>query len=241
MKTYGKHLGGPAWLVLLSRLQTSTLPLLMEQIHYLRRMSAKKEKLVSAMARLGSVAVLVSMTACAQQQFDQFNKDMANLNAALAGGTASAARPTGVPAALAQNADTGKGASTQLVVPADKTAAAALDAALPTIKKVVALHQCMKDFSSSRLFTPFAVVGGENALFPTAYMGFAPIPLTKFHDKSKCVSVRAIDQVAMLAMNALQIRVVYLADDSGEASNFQMQFMRADDGAWKLSRIDWVR
>lgn len=239
MKTYGKLLGGPAWLVFLSRLQTSTLSLLMEQLHYPGRWSAKKEKLVSAMARLGSVAVLVSMTACAQQQFDQFNKDMANLSAALAGGTASAGRPTAAPAALAQNSDAVKGASTQLVIPADKTAAAALDAALPTIKKVVALHQCMKEGSSARLFAPYAVTGGENAIFvhglQTGY--YAPIPLTRYHDKSKCVSVRAIDQVVMLAMNALQIRVVYLADDSGEASNFQMQFMRADDGSWKLSRI----
>lgn len=239
MNKHGKQIGRSAWLVFLGRFQPSMFLPLRELAQNLLRFSLKNADLASAVARVGSIAVLVSITACAQQQLDQFNKDMANLNTALAGGTASAGRPTGAPSALAQNSDAEKSTSTQLVVPADKIAAAALEAALPNIKKVVALHQCMRDGSSARLFAPYAVVGGENNIFVYGLQTgvYAPIPLTRYHDKSKCVSVRAIDQVTMLAMNAIQIRVVYLAEDSGEASNFQMQFMRAGDGSWKLSRI----
>jgi len=237
MKKHGKQIGRSAWLVFLGRLQTSMSLPLRELAQNLLRFSLKNVDLASAVARVGSIAVLVSITACAQQQLDQFNKDMANLNAALAGGTTSAARPTGAPSALAQNTEAGKGASTQLVVPVDKTAAAALDAALPVIKKVIALHQCMKDTSSARLFSPYTVAGGENDVFTYGFYKYAPIFATKYHDKNKCVSVRAIDQVSLLALNSLQIRVVYLAEDSGEASNFKMQFMKSDDASWRLLLI----
>lgn len=201
--------------------------------------TSHRERLVRLVVKGGSIAVVITLAACAPQQLDQFNKEVANFNQAMAGKTASAGRTTPAPVGLAQNTEASTGVATQLVVPADKTAAAALEAALPTIKKVIALHQCMKDGSSARLFAPYAVIGGENNIFvyglQTGY--YAPIPQTKYHDKSKCVGVRAIDQVTLLALNALQIRVVYLAEDSGEASNFQMQFMKAGDGSWKLSRI----
>lgn len=195
--------------------------------------------LVNSATKVGFIAAVIFLTGCAQQQLDQFNKDLANLNQAMASGATPSSRPTGLAVGLAQNADAGKGAQTQLVVPADKTAEAALDAALPNIKKVIALHQCMKDGSNARLFAPYAVVGGENNIFvhglQTGY--YAPITMTRYHDKNKCVSVRAIDQVSLLALNALQFRVVYLAESSGEASNFQMQFMKTNDGSWKLSKI----
>lgn len=97
----------------------------------------------------------------------------------------------------------------------------------------------MKDGSSARLFSPYAVPGSENNIFgPFATPEYSPIGRTKFHDKNKCVSVRAIDQVALLALNALQFRVVYLAEDSGEANNFQMQFLKSGDGSWKLAKIN---
>ena len=189
------------------------------------------------MTKVGLIAAVISLTACAQQQFDQFNKDLAKFNQAISGGSAPASRTAATPVGLAQTADAGQGTQTQLVIPADKTAAAALEAALPVIKKVVGIHQCMKDPSSTRLFSPYAVTGGENKIF---YYFHTPITLSKYHDKSKCVSVRAIDQVTLLALNTLQIRVVYLAEDSGEASNFQMQFMKSDDGSWKLSTITLI-
>lgn len=135
--------------------------------------------------------------------------------------------------------ETGKSTATQLVVPPDKAAAAALDAALPNIKKIIGLHQCMKDASSARLFSTYTVPGGENNIFANLYYPeFSPIVRMKFHDKNKCVGVRVIDQVALLALNALQVRVVYFAEDSGEANNFQIQLMKSADGSWKLTKIN---
>ena len=106
MNKHGKQIGRSAWLVFLGRFQTSMSLPLRELAQNLLRFSLKNADLASAVARVGSIAVLVSITACAQQQLDQFNKDIANLNTALAGGTASAGRPTGAPSALAQNSST---------------------------------------------------------------------------------------------------------------------------------------
>ncbi len=237
MKMCSKPLARSAGFGYDGRISASIFSLLMAIPQTVGRLYPKGRELANSIARVCSIACVVSLTACAQQQFDQFNKDMANLNAALAGGTASTVRTSSAPVALAQNSDTGKGASTQLVIPTDKTTAAALDGALPTIKKVIALHQCMTDPSGARLFAPYAVAGGENNVFSYGFYRYAPIYAAKYHDKSKCVSVRAIDQVSLLALNSLQIRVVYLAEDSGEASNFQMQFMKASDASWRVSRI----
>lgn len=188
--------------------------------------------------KLGMIAALLSLSACAQQ-LSQLNQDLASLNQSLAAGSANSTSGAAPTVGLAQKTEPGKSAATQLIVPPDKAAAAALDSALPTIKKVIGLHECMKDASSARLFSPYAVPGGENNIFANLYYPeFSPIVRTKFHDKNKCVGVRVIDQVALLALNALQFRVVYLAEDSGEANNFQMQFLKSGDGSWKLAKIN---
>lgn len=188
--------------------------------------------------KMGMIAALVSLTACAQQ-LNQLNQDLARLNQSLASGSANLTVATAPAAGLAQKTEASKSTSTQLIVPTDRATAAALDSALPAIKKVIGLHECMKDASNARLFSPYAVPGGENNIFANLnFPEYSPIVRTKFHDKNKCMSVRVIDQVALLALNALQIRVVYLAQDSGEANNFQMQFLKSDDGSWKLAKIN---
>jgi len=64
-----------------------------------------------------------------------------------------------------------------------------------------------------------------------------PIFNMRHHNKNRCVGVRAIDQWSMPALNVLQFRVVYFAEDSGEAANFFIQFKLSDGGAWLLSSI----
>ena len=127
---------------------------------------------------------------------------------------------------------------TQLIVPNDKSAAEAMDAAMPNIKKVISLHRCMKTSDSLRLLNFYAVPGldfkGE------MYQGYGypnSTAHTKYHDRNNCISARTMDQWSKPALNALQFRVVYFADDSGETVNFQYGFKRADDGSWKLSSI----
>jgi hypothetical protein len=192
--------------------------------------------LVQTFIKMGMIVGLFCLTACAQQ-LGQLNKDLANINQSIAAGSANSSSNLPPAAGLAQKADTGKTSAMQLIVPPDRTAAAAFDAALPAIKKVIGLHECMKDVSGARLFSTLAIPGGENTIFSWLNQDHSPIIRTKFHDKNKCVGVRVIDQVALLALNALQIRVVYLAEDSGEASNFHIQLMKMGDGSWKLARI----
>ena len=57
----------------------------------------------------------------------------------------------------------------------------------------------------------------------------------KYHNTNKCVSVSTIDQWTMPALNALQFRAVYFADDSGETFNFYYLFKKSDDGSWKIA------
>ena len=94
----------------------------------------KKGMLVNSVTKVGFIAAVILLTGCPQQQLDQFNKDIASFNQAMAGGVPTASRPAVITAGLARTTDTGKRAQTQLVVPAGKTAGAALGAALPNIK-----------------------------------------------------------------------------------------------------------
>ena len=185
--------------------------------------------------KVGLIAALIYLTGCAQQ-LEQINKDLANLNQSLAAARSTPSGQAPFATGLAQNTDNGKGTPTQLIVPPDKAAAAALDAALPVAKKVIGIHQCMKDSASSRLLSPYTFPGNENNVLSP----YKPIPLnlTQYHDKSKCLGVRSIDQISLVALNTLQIRVVYLAEDSGEASNYRMQFVKLEDASWKIRRIE---
>lgn len=173
------------------------------------------------------------LSACAQQ-LEQVNRDLTKLNSALASGLPNNnAGATGVGLAAIAAPQT---MQTQLTVPSNKDVEAAFNAALPNIKKVISVHQCMKSYIYSRFLSNYTVIGEENRIFQGAGY-YVPLATTKYHDNNKCVSVRAIDQITLPALNALKFRVIYLAEDSGEASNFTMQFTKVDDGSWKLSRI----
>lgn len=167
---------------------------------------------------------------------------MQTLNAKLVGGLATTPGVTGATPALAQRVGSSNGTATQLIVPSDKSTADALEAALPTVKKVVAIHQCIKNIDGSRLLNSLAVPGNENSIFRSyAFVAETyPIGKMQYHDKNKCVGVRAIDQVTLLARNTLRVRVVYFAEDSGEANNFFIQVKRVEDDSWKLDQISPV-
>jgi hypothetical protein len=132
----------------------------------------------------------------------------------------------------------------KLVVPKDKRVAVAMEEALPTIQKVLSIHQCMKEPESLRQLNIFAVPGldmikrsGDISGLP-AY-GFPNSQFfMKFHDRNKCVSVTVVDNWSMPALNALLFRTVYFAEDSGETVNFLYLFKKMDDSSWKLSQIE---
>jgi hypothetical protein len=174
--------------------------------------------------KLISLIAILALTGCAQE-LQKLNDDLKALNQSLAGNQVASSP------ALAQRVESSQGTATQLIVPNDKSAADALDAALPTVKKVIGIHQCIKSWEGSRLLNFHAVPGQD-----FKYSDF-PIAQMQYHDKNKCVGVRAIDQVTLLARNTLRARVVYFAEDSGEAANFWMTFKKVEDGTWKLDRI----
>nr|MDP2192885.1 hypothetical protein [Rhodoferax sp.] len=190
--------------------------------------------------QLTCLIAILSLTGCAQE-LQKLNTDLKTLNQALAGNGSSNAGSTTAPNSpvLAQRVETSSSTATQLIVPSDKSTADALDAALPTLKKVVAIHQCIKTSDGIRLLNFHAVPGKENSITPY-WMNDYPNAKMRYHDKNKCVSVRAIDQVTLLALNTLRVRVIYFAEDSGEAANFLFQFKKVDDGTWKLDQINGV-
>ncbi len=196
-------------------------------------------------SRLKISAIIVGLTfglaGCAQD-LARINNDLTNLNAALAGkGTQPNGAQTGGMAMAAQP-EAGQSKPTQLIIPKDKRTAAAIDEAMPTIKKILAIHQCLKDFNGLRQMNIYAVPGVDMARvtdnrwsIPNAHGGFGN--QMQYHDLNKCVSVTTIDQFAMPALNTLQFRAVYFADDSGETVNFKFEFKKMDDGSWKIDGL----
>lgn len=132
----------------------------------------------------------------------------------------------------------------QVVIPSDKRVRSAIDEAMPTIKTVLGIHQCVRTHDSLRQLN-FHALSGVDMIKQTdsrySYPNMDPNGRgtmgngMKYHDTNKCVDIRAIDKFAMPALNALNFRVVYFANDSGETVNFNYSFRKVDDGTWKLA------
>lgn len=126
----------------------------------------------------------------------------------------------------------------RIEVPNDPKVSQAFDQALPRIKKVIGIHKCINHPDGMLQLNSEAVPGvnmASNNAFPNNRFA------VKYHDRSKCFSVRAIDRVSMPANNALTFRVVYFADDSGETLSYAFLFKKMDNGAWLLGApIDMV-
>jgi hypothetical protein len=144
------------------------------------------------------------------------------------------AAPQPAPVTMAVPAQTDAEHKTQLVIPADRRTREAMEAALPTVKQVVSIHRCVREFGGMVQLNFLTVPGAnmKSSYFPDHEY------FMNYHDRSKCVSAKAIDNWAMPALNALKFRVVYFADDSGETVNFTYLMMKVDDGSWKLQRLD---
>lgn len=191
------------------------------------------------------LAMLLSafLSGCSTADMQRLNNDLAGLNNALAGrsATTGATAFSGGTLATMPAAESDKKQVTQLVIPADPRIRAAMEAAMPNIKKVLQIHQCMKEHTSLRLLNFYAVPGVDMmrnsglSIFSRGYPNDSEI--MKFHDTNKCPSVQTIDRWAMPALNALQFRAIYFADDSGETVNFQYLFKKVDDGSWKLESL----
>src|SRR5450830_141477 len=131
-------------------------------------------------------SLVFGLSGCAQ-----LNKDLAGLNQALAGvgGTQANAGQSGGYAMAAQS-DASQSKPTKLVIPNDKRVSIAIDEAMPTIKNVLSIHQCLKDDAGMRQLNFYAVTGVD-MVDGHGHMALTPISRMQYHDKNKCVSVQA--------------------------------------------------
>lgn len=128
---------------------------------------------------------------------------------------------------------------TQITLSKDKKTAIAVEEAMPLIKKIVAMHRCMKNNGDLRQWNFDALPGVDMMKFANVYWPKTMLPIEKmqYHDNNKCLSAKVIDQFSKPAENALLFRAVYFADDSGETDNFLYLFMKTDDG-WKIRQFE---
>jgi hypothetical protein len=171
----------------------------------------------------------LSLAGCAQD-LERLNQELHAINT----GTPRPSQTAAAPSQSVASSSEAQSQPTQLIMSNDKAVEAATEAALPAIKKVVALNRCMKNEDSLRLLNFHAVPGKSFQLhwnYPNSknYL--------KYHDFNNCIAARTIDQWSMPALNMLRFRVVYFAEDSGETVNFQYEFKRVEDGSWKLDSI----
>lgn len=115
------------------------------------------------------------------------------------------------------------------------------------VKQVIDIHRCMKPTGSfpsdqqqlARL-NPLSMPGLDARLMGMYGSIDNMAPLYKFQhaNKSRCADIRQIDSVQMPALNALAMRVSYIASDSGETKSYRYEFQRDSDQRWKLRRHD---
>jgi hypothetical protein len=129
--------------------------------------------------------------------------------------------------------DSGKDTQTRLVLPTNPRAKQAAKDALPNIKKILSVHRCVVDPGSLLLLRPYIMVGATN-VWP--YLYSAPVSRLRYHDKKKCLSVQAIDDWNMPALNALIFRAVFISDISGETIHYYYLMKKEDEQTWKLER-----
>lgn len=183
---------------------------------------------------LVAAIAIISISGCAQD-LERLNNDLRSLNEGLSRQTQASATPG---LSIARSAEPAQSQPTQLIYPKEKTVAAAMETAMPNITKVISLHRCMKSGESLRLLNFHAITGKD--FKSEMYNGYGypnSVAHTKYHDRNNCMAARTLDQWSMPALNALQFRAVYFAEDSGETVNFQYVFKRAEDGSWKIDSI----
>lgn len=186
---------------------------------------------MEARKKIGAIIVGITLSLSGCADIGKFNNALQGDRNAQSSGSMMAAQPVVI-----------QSKPTQLIVPDDKNVAAAMTEALPTIKKILSIHQCLKNSAGLRQMNIYAVPGMDMTRFENPYdtthtFGL-PIYGMEYHDKNKCLSVQTLDEWAMPALNALVFRVVYFADDSGETSNFIYLFKKTNDGSWKVSQFE---
>lgn len=105
--------------------------------------------------------------------------------------------------------------------------------ASPAIAAFIGQLACVIDTTGANALNAYAAPGTD---LHNRYVGLHPMRLTKYHDKSTCMSVSRVQGWKAPANNALQFEVVYKADDSGEISKLSHEAVRQPDGVWLFTQ-----
>lgn len=167
----------------------------------------------------------IGLAGCTTQQLDQLTNNLTALNSAMdvVGDT------NGVNLALPP---VKPGKPTELIEPTDKQVKAAMEEALPNIKKVLSITKCVKTHMDLRALNHYAVPGTD-----MSNRAWVPLEITQYHDKNRCVSVSQIDQWSKPALNTLKFHVAFISDDSGEVSNYLFQFRHVNNEQWLVETL----
>lgn len=161
-----------------------------------------------------------------------------NTNPVLPASAAPAAYPT--PHAQAStrlvSLNSGTDYAPQTVLSPDARINAAVQAALPTVHAILSEHRCIRMGGLARL-NPFAVPGEDMSTWGAFHNVPNSDTYLRHHDFRKCLTVRQIDRWEMPALNTLEFRAVFYADDSGEMVNMGYTLRKMDNGTWLLLRI----
>jgi hypothetical protein len=105
--------------------------------------------------------------------------------------------------------------------------------ATPAIAAFIGQLACVLNPDGASALNAHAAPGED---LHNRYVGMHPLRLTKYHDRSTCMSVSRVHGWKAPANNALEFEVVYKADDSGEVSKLSHEAIRQPDGAWLFTR-----
>jgi hypothetical protein len=187
----------------------------------------------------GVAFFMASLTACTPVLQD-ISRDLDKLSRL-------GSKESGISAGGAMMADSVRSFKTQVVVPGDSKVETAFNEALPTIKKVLAIHQCIPPirdpntqlethFAPLRQLNQYALPGVDAAdrHWPWRPSHYIPMYSVKYHNPSVCLAVQMIDTITMPAQNAMKLRAVFVSVESGELVKFNYEFQKWSDGTWRL-------
>jgi hypothetical protein len=117
---------------------------------------------------------------------------------------------------------------------ADPKAAAAINQATPKMRAFIERLSCIKQYNDGGS----AVLQGMAAPDVSFKFFVPPMHGTKSHNKNSCLTVASVvlKPVATKAGDALQIKVSYLAEDSGETTTSNHEINKNNKGIWWFTR-----
>lgn len=110
----------------------------------------------------------------------------------------------------------------------DRAIAAAIEEAKLVIRDLARTEACVTYESSSAL---------NRYAAPDIRLSYAlPMEMMRYHNKSTCVSVLRIHGWRLLARNAFEFEIAYVADDSGESFARRHEVVKQPSGEWLFTR-----